>query len=160
MRFSLKGILLLLVLLFIGTFVFCYNVAAQSLGNAGTIQGTVVDSTGAVVRGAKVAVHNPVTGYSQEVTTGDDGSFKISNVPLNVYHLTVAASGFATFNQDVDVRSALPVQVPAKLGVAGSQTTVNVEAGGQDILEIDPTAHIDAGHHQPGQTHLNCYLQK
>ncbi|HEV2989591.1 MAG TPA: carboxypeptidase-like regulatory domain-containing protein, partial [Candidatus Angelobacter sp.] len=148
MRFSLKGILLLLALLFIGTFVFCYNVAAQSLGNAGTIQGTVVDSSGAVIRGAKVAVHNPVTGYSQEVTTGDDGSFKISNVPLNGYHLTVTASGFAPFNQDVDVRSALPVQVPAKLGVAGSQTTVNVEAGGQDILEIDPTAHIDAGHHQ------------
>ncbi|HEV2987122.1 MAG TPA: TonB-dependent receptor [Candidatus Angelobacter sp.] len=148
MRFSLKGILLLLVLLFVGTFVFCYNVAAQSLGNAGTIQGTVVDQTGAAVRGAKVAVHNPVTGYSQEVTTGDDGSFKISNVPLNGYHLTVTASGFATFNQDVDVRSALPVQVPAKLGVAGSQTTVNVEAGAQDILEIDPTAHVDAGHHQ------------
>lgn len=148
MRFSLKGILLLLVFLFVGTFVICYNAAAQSLGNAGTIQGTVVDPTGAAVPGAKVTVHNPVTGYSQEVTTGDDGSFKISNVPLNGYHLAVAAKGFATFNQDVDIRSTLPVQVAAKLGLAGSETTVNVEANSQDILEVDPTAHTDAGHHQ------------
>src|SRR5579859_3771956 len=148
MRFSLKGILFLLVFLFVGTFVICYNAAAQSLGNAGTIQGTVVDPTGAAVPGAKVTVHNPVTGYSQEVTTGDDGSFKISNIPLNGYHLAVTAKGFATFNQDVDIRSTLPVQVAAKLGLAGSETTVNVEANSQDILEVDPTAHTDAGHHQ------------
>jgi len=65
MRFSLKGILLLLAFLFVGTFVVCYNATGQSLGNAGTVQGTVVDQTGAAVSGAKITVHNPITGYSQ-----------------------------------------------------------------------------------------------
>ncbi len=148
MRFSLKGTLLLSAFLFIGTFVICYNAAGQSLGNAGTIQGTVVDQTGAAVRGAKVTVHNPITGYSQETTTGDDGSFKIPNVPLNGYHLEVSAKGFATFTQDVDVRSTVPAQVAAKLDVAGTSTVVNVETSSQDILESDPTAHVDASRHQ------------
>ena len=39
--------------------------AAQSSGNSGSITGTVVDSTGAVVRNATVEIHNPVSGYDQ-----------------------------------------------------------------------------------------------
>jgi hypothetical protein len=37
----------------------------QSLGNAGTIKGTIVDPSGAVVRGANVTVTNPITGYTR-----------------------------------------------------------------------------------------------
>jgi hypothetical protein len=40
---------------------------AQSLGNAGTVTGTVTDPSGAELPGATVTVHNPVTGYSQTV---------------------------------------------------------------------------------------------
>ena len=36
---------------------------AQSLGNAGTIDGTVTDPSGAAVSGAQVTAHNAVTGY-------------------------------------------------------------------------------------------------
>ena len=41
------------------------------------------------------------------------------------------------------VRNAIPVQVKAKLAVAGGQTSVTVEAAGADMLENDPSAHID-----------------
>lgn len=120
---------------------------AQSLGNAGTIKGTVLDPSGAVVSGAKVTVTNPATGYSQEATSGTDGTFQLSNLPPNPYHLEVTAEGFAPFAQDVVVRSALPVQVTSKLAVAGSSTSVKVEAG-EDVLEVDPTAHVDADRNQ------------
>ncbi len=120
-----------------------HPVFGQSLGNAGTIEGTVVDPSGAAVPGATVTIRNPVSGYSQSTSTSADGSFRLSNIPPNPYHLEVAAPGFAAFAQDVSVRNAIKVEVKAALALAGGQTTVNVEAAGADILENDPSAHVD-----------------
>jgi len=116
---------------------------AQSLGNAGTIEGTVTDQTGASVPDAKVTIKNAVSGYSRSATSAMDGTFRLTNIPPNPYHLEVMAPGFNDSAQDVAVRNAIPVQVKVKLAVAGGQTSVTVEAAGADILENDPSAHID-----------------
>jgi len=118
-------------------------VFGQSLGNAGTITGNVVDPSGAAVPNATVTLRNPLTNYSQNATTGQDGSFRLVNIPANPYHMEVTASGFALFTRDVDIRNSVPVQVKATLALAGSRETVNVEAAGADILEVDPSAHVD-----------------
>jgi hypothetical protein len=115
---------------------------AQSLGNAGTIEGTVVDQTGASVPKAQIHISNAVSGYSQSVTSAQDGSFRLVNIPPNPYHLEVTASGFGVFTQDVSLRNAIPIQVKATLAVAGAKTTVTVEAVA-DTLENDPSAHVD-----------------
>lgn len=140
MRISLKGILAILALLFIVVFVLGYNAHAQ--GNAGTIQGTVKDSTGAVVPGAKVEITNPVSRSHQETTSGPTGDYKFSNVPFNPYHMVITAKGFAPFTQDVDVRSGVPVTADAALTV-GASTTVTVEAGASDLIETESTPHTD-----------------
>ena len=116
---------------------------AQSLGNAGTVTGTVTDPSGAALGGATVTVHNPVTGYAQTVTTNSTGGFRLVNLPPNPYHLQIAASGFGTFTQDVAIRSSLPVEVNAKLALSSTATTIDVEAGGHDLVETDPAAHVD-----------------
>jgi len=116
---------------------------AQSLGNAGTIEGSVTDQTGASIPDATVTIKNSVSGYSQSATTTRDGSFRLTNIPPNPYHLQVSASGFNTSEQDVTVRNAIPVQVKTKLDVSGGMSSVTVEAAGADILENDPSAHID-----------------
>src|SRR5271157_1368005 len=115
----------------------------QSLGNAGTIQGSVVDPDGAAVTKATVTIHNAVTGYKQVGLTGSDGTFRFGNIPPNSYHVEVAASGFAVFAQDVSIRNAVPIQLKATLALAGAQTSVTVEGAG-DLIEVDPSAHIDA----------------
>jgi hypothetical protein len=56
---------------------------AQSLGNAGTIAGTVVDSSGAAVPKAVITLRNPLTNYSQGATSAEDGSFRLINIPPN-----------------------------------------------------------------------------
>jgi hypothetical protein len=114
----------------------------QSLGNAGTIQGTVTDATGAPVAKAAVSIHNTVSGYNQSVESGPDGTFRFSNIPTNPYHLEVKASGFAVFSQDVDIRNAVPVQVKAGLTIGGASFSVTVE-GVKEALETDPSAHVD-----------------
>src|SRR5882724_13553683 len=116
---------------------------AQSLGNAGTIEGSVTDQSGASVPGAMVVLRNAVSGYSQSATTATDGSFRLTNIPPNPYHLQITASGFNTSEQDVTVRNAIPVQLKTKLDVSGGTSSVTVEAAGADILENDPSAHID-----------------
>ena len=116
---------------------------AQSLGNAGTIEGSVVDPSGAAIPKATVTIRNAVSGYSQTASTDSDGGFRLNNIPPNPYHLEVSAPGFSVFAQDVEIRNAIPVRLKATLALAGSQTTVNVEAAGADILENDPSAHVD-----------------
>ena len=71
--------------------VFAHLAFSQSLGNAGTIEGTVVDPSGAAVAKATVTIRNPVTGYTQAASTGTDGSFRLSNIPPNPYHLEITA---------------------------------------------------------------------
>jgi len=134
---QVKTQIFLLVLLVIPSAVF-----AQSLGNAGTIEGTVVDPSGAAVPGAEVSLHNPTTGYMQSVTTAADGSFKLVNIPPNSYHLDVKATGFSPFGQDVTVRSAVPIEIKAALALGEISSSVTVEAAAVQV-EIDPSAHVD-----------------
>src|SRR5258708_4733260 len=96
---------------------------AQSI-SGGTIEGVVKDPSGAVVTKAKVEIHNPVTGYSQSATTDDTGAFRLTNIPLNPYHLQVVVAGFQTYGQDVSVRATIPMSVEVKLALAGAKQTV------------------------------------
>src|SRR5437762_12284583 len=114
----------------------------QELGGAGTVQGTVKDPTGAVLQAATVTLVNPVSGLRRETTTDDMGKFVFRNLPPNPYHVTVSAQGFETLAQDVDVRSAIPINLDLNLKLAGTTQTVEV-VGHSDLLESDPTAHTD-----------------
>jgi hypothetical protein len=143
MRISMKAVLLFSSLAFIVVvFFFCYQASAQTSGS-GTIQGTITDPTNAVVAGATVQVHNPVSGYTRSVTSDGTGKFSISNIPFNPYHLTVTGKGFAPQAQDVDVRSVVPINLNIALKVTGATETVTVEAGGADLVETDTTFHTD-----------------
>jgi len=116
---------------------------AQSVGNSGSVNGTVLDPTGAVVPNAKVEIQNPVSGFDRSTTTDSAGKFSFTNIPFNPYHLTVLATGFMSYAQDVQPRSTVPVELSVKLAIAGSTTAVTVEAEGGDLVENDSTFHTD-----------------
>jgi len=125
-------------------FVCSRPVFGQSLGNAGTIEGTLLDPSGAAMPHAEVSIRNAITDYRQNTLTGSNGSFRLVNIPPNPYHLEVKAPGFNVFTEDVDIRNAVPVQLKIQLALAGAaKTTVTVESGGADLLEVDPSAHVD-----------------
>jgi hypothetical protein len=109
--------------------------------NSGTVQGTVTDTTGAVIPGAKVTIQNPVSGLSRTTVTDGGGHYQFTNLPFNPYHITVSATGFNSTSQDADVRSPVAVAVTTKLNVGTSATTVTVEAG--DLVENDSSLHTD-----------------
>jgi hypothetical protein len=119
----------------------CLHAYAQS--NSASISGTVLDPSGAVVPNATVEVHNPVSHFDRSTTTDSSGGFSFANVPFNPYHLSVTGAGFTPYSQDVEVRSAVPLDIKISVKVAGSSETVTVESSGGDLLENDPTAHTD-----------------
>ena len=125
--------------------IFCLGLGAygQSGGASTSVDGTVVDSSGAVVPNATVEIQNVVSGFQRTTITDKLGKFSIANVPFNPYHLTVSASGFTTYAQDIDVRSVVPVSARISMKVAGSSETVTVEASGEDLLENTPSFHTD-----------------
>ncbi|MGH9513193.1 MAG: carboxypeptidase regulatory-like domain-containing protein [Terriglobales bacterium] len=125
--------------------VFCctLSISIYAQSNSASVSGTILDPSGAVVPKATVEIHNPVSGFDSTTVTDASGKFTFENVPFNPYHMTVTATGFASYVQDIDVRSALPLDVKVNLQVGGSSETVTVEGEAADLLENDPTGHTD-----------------
>jgi hypothetical protein len=111
-------------------------------GQGGTVQGTVLDPSGAIIPKAAVTIRNALTGYQQSATTDEHGAFVFANVPPNPYRLEVSFPGFETYQQDVDVRTSVPIDLKISMKVAGLSITVNVQAAA-DVLENVPSAHSD-----------------
>jgi hypothetical protein len=116
---------------------------AQGLGGAGTVQGTVKDPTGGVMVAVTVDISNPVTGFKRTTTTDAAGRFVFGNLAPNPYHLEVTAQGFDPLIRDIDVRTAVPIDMELSLKLAGATASVEVVGHAEDLTERDPTAHTD-----------------
>jgi len=140
-----RGLRTLAVLLFLCAFSlmsFAAGDPAQTLGG-GVLFGVVTDPTGAVVPGAAVSVKNPITGFQAKAESDKTGNYRIINIPFNHYHVTATAKGFAIYEGDVEVRTAVPIHQAIALKVASSSTQMTVEGGGEDLVEVNPIAHTD-----------------
>jgi hypothetical protein len=129
---------------FIAVFYLALGLHAYAQSNSSSLSGTVLDPSGAVVANATVEVHNPVSHFDRSTTTDSSGRFTFANVPFNPYHLSVTGAGFSPYAQDIDVRSAVPLDIKINLQVAASSESVTVQSeAGEDLLENDPTSHTD-----------------
>src|SRR5919197_1357979 len=61
-----------------------------------TISGTVADSSGAVLVGAKIEVKNLGTAITQSAITDSQGRYSIPDLPVGEYEVRASASGFQT----------------------------------------------------------------
>src|SRR5579863_3643382 len=84
---------------------FCACVAfAQT--DRGTITGTVLDVSGAVVTTASIEAKNNATGEVYTAGATGTGNYTLANLPAGTYEFTVTAAGFKKF-----IRPGLTVQV-------------------------------------------------
>jgi hypothetical protein len=126
-----RFVLLVLMLLLAATFV-----SAQTF--RGTVLGTVTDTSGAVVSGASVKVHNVDTGLERTTQTSGDGSYSAPELPFGKYTVTVSQSGFQTSvisSVVVNVASERRVDVVLKPG----QVAERVEVTGE-VPQVDTTS--------------------
>ena len=67
---------------------------AWGQGAGGTINGTVTDSTGAVIPGASIEVTNVENGGVTNTETGVNGVFYLPNMPVGQYNIAAESDGF------------------------------------------------------------------
>jgi hypothetical protein len=116
---------------------------AQTISaGAGTIRGSVLDPSGAAVKAATVEIQNPVSQYLRSTKTDDQGKFEFDNVPYNNYHVSATAPGFGGSDQDLNVRSPLPMDLKFSLQLGTEETSVTVTGAG-DLVETTPNTHTD-----------------
>ncbi len=103
--------------------------------DTGTILGTVTDTSGAPVNGAKVTLTNEGTSAALSTSTGPDGSYKFTPVKIGSYKLTASLQGFQTMTQ-----TNIPVNVGADVVInfalkPGSVTEIVEVSAAPPVLE-------------------------
>lgn len=120
-------------------FVACVGAWAQATTTS-NISGNVQDSSGAAVPGAQVKATQTDTGFVRETTSGNDGNFLLTNLPIGPYTLQVSKEGFSTYAQSgivLQVNSNPTVNVPLKVGAVNEQVSVEASAA---LVETQSTA--------------------
>ncbi|HEY6845792.1 MAG TPA: TonB-dependent receptor [Terracidiphilus sp.] len=104
----------------------------------GGINGTVTDSSGAVVPGVRVRATEIATGVVSDTVSSGAGEFSFNDLPLGTYGIKVEASGFQTTEvNSVQVQAGKMFTLPVRLSVAQQASTVEVSA---DALSLDTTS--------------------
>ncbi len=101
-----------------------------------TINGTVIDATGAVVAGAQVKLTRSDQSSSQEVLSGDLGQFAFSNLASGPFQIAVTAAGFAEQKISGVLQPGEVYIAPAiKLAPAALNTEIQVSATPTEVAE-------------------------
>ena len=121
-------------------FPFFLLLGAAAAQSTGSIQGRVVDETGAGVARSEVLLVHLMQGFERRAVTNEEGRFLFSNLPIQSYELVVAHPGFSTFQDTIAVQSNVPIRLEVRLTVAALAETVDVRAfSGERLLETGET---------------------
>src|SRR5262245_3605055 len=93
------------------------------------ISGTVTDSSGAAVQGAKIELVSPNTGLHRETTTNTTGIYHLPALQIGNYKITVSKEGFNSVEfPNVELSVGQPRTIDVRLEVGTISTTVQVTA--------------------------------
>src|SRR5579864_6755969 len=114
--------------------------------NQASLQGTVTDNSGAVVRGAVVVIKNKGTDESRSATTDGSGGYLLSNLNPADYTLTVSMTGFKTaVISDLVLHTGEHSSVDTVLELGATNQQVTVEA----VVALLETASAEVSHLVP-----------
>ncbi len=100
----------------------------------GTIYGNVTDPSGAAVAGAKVEATLTERGTARVVTTGADGHYVFSLMPVGTYEIRVEASGFRQFRRTaVTLDASQNVRLDAQLLLGSITESVTITANATSV---------------------------
>jgi hypothetical protein len=100
---------------------------AQS--DRGVITGTISDSTGALIPGARVVLTNANTGANSETVATGTGNYTVLSLPAGTYTLKVTHPGFTAYQQNnIQVQVAVTTRVEVVLAVGSAAESVQVFA--------------------------------
>ena len=112
---------------------------AQSTGSA-TLVGTVTDSTGAAIPGAKVNVVNTATSFVSNGETGPEGNYYVPYLAPGSYRLTIEAGGFKRYvREGIVLRTNEQPRIDVQLEVGNVTESIEV-TGAPPLLETETSS--------------------
>ena len=126
---SLRKISIVLVTIFAGLNLVSLSVSGQQI--TGSIRGTVLDPSGAIVRAATVTARQIETGLTRTAVTDRQGAYVLVELPIGHYQLEVQAQGFQKYLQQgisLDVNETAIVSIHLKLGAETQEIEVSADA--------------------------------
>jgi hypothetical protein len=129
--FGMLTFIALFLLLAVPTF-------AHAQAYNGAIVGSVTDSTGAAIVGAKVTVVANSTNAQFTTTTSSIGAFSLAQLPIGLYTVKISAPNFKEFVEEkAEVHVSTNTAVNAVLQPGAVTDTVNVQA---DAVQVETTS--------------------
>src|ERR1700719_111037 len=105
------------------------EVGAQQI--TGSIRGTVVDPSGAVVQSAAVSAQQTETGLTRTASTDREGAYVLVELPIGHYEIRAEAKGYQKYLQEgitLDVNQTATVSIHLKLGAETQLVEVKADA--------------------------------
>src|SRR5580658_6690382 len=105
------------------------NAAGQQI--TGSIRGTVLDPSGAVVQAATLTAKHIETGLTRAAVTDRQGAYVLAELPIGHYQVEVHARGFQKYLQQgisLDVNETATVSIRLKVGAETQQVEVSADA--------------------------------
>jgi hypothetical protein len=109
------------------------------LTTTGIVNGTVSDSSGSAIAGARVTIANKATGATSETVTNSVGSFSQVGLTAGQYEVTIAHPGFSTFKETgISLESVAVYTVNAVLRLGAESASVTVSASSAAVQTATP----------------------
>src|SRR5258707_2431669 len=112
------------------TFLLLCAMSVSAQRTTGDISGTVMDQSGAAVGGAAISAVCPDTNQTRVVTSGGGGEYRLSDMAVCIYKVSVSSQGFKTTVRNVTVTLAQETKADFRLEVGKTTETITVEAAG------------------------------
>src|SRR6266852_2242049 len=126
---------------------FCAARAAAQASRVGaTLEGTVRDSSGAVIPNSKITLHNPLTNQSRIVTTNEQGFFRAEQLPVGSYEVRVEQIGFAPYRQagvGASLGQTVHLDIVLAPASASEQVTVRAQPSSLDPSQSSVVSSVD-----------------
>lgn len=104
----------------------------------GSIYGTVLDTSGAVVPNAAVAVKSQQKETSFAAQTNSVGQYRIDHLVPDTYSVTITAAGFKSYTvNNLQVNAGETPKVDANLEVGSVSQSITVSASSEELLKTE-----------------------
>jgi outer membrane receptor protein involved in Fe transport len=102
----------------------------------GTLVGSVVDPTGAVLPKATVSAVSSQYGQPHETHTDSIGTYRLESLQPGTYAVTITAPGFSTLTvTGVIINGSLTTTINGKVELAAAQQTIEVHATAAQVID-------------------------
>jgi hypothetical protein len=110
---------------------------AHGQSGAGSIQGTVTDSTGAVMQGASIHIVNQATGIESDTKSNDVGFYLVPDLFTGTYAVTVTGPHMKTYSQIIDLQAGQHAVINPQLTAGAETQQVTVHADAVQLVTYD-----------------------